>query len=57
MAAIPYAESKILRLLARDIAMFPERLVEVDADFIQYLIGLTRDVETDLDVRLSPEDE
>ena len=46
-----------LEFLARDIASHPERLQVVDAGFVQRLHTLIGDIDVDLDVALSADDE
>lgn len=48
---------QFLGFLARDIASHPERLQAVDAGLVQRLHSLVGDVEVDLDVALSADDE
>ena len=48
---------QFLGFLARDIASHPERLQAVDAGLVQRLRTLVGDVEVDLDVVLSADDE
>lgn len=48
---------QFLGFLARDLASHPERLMAVDAAFVQRLRSLVGDVEVELDVALSADDE
>lgn len=48
---------QFLGFLARDLASHPERLMAVDAAFVQRLRSLVGDVEVELDVALPADDE
>lgn len=48
---------RFLGFLARDISDHPERLRQLDADFVHRVQTLVRDVEVDLDRPLSADDE
>lgn len=48
---------RFLGFLARDIASHPERLLAVDANFVQRLQSLTGGIEVDLEAALSADDE
>jgi antitoxin PrlF len=48
---------QFLGFLARDLASHPERLMAVDAALVQRLRALVGDVEVELDVALSADDE
>lgn len=48
---------QFLGFLARDLASHPERLMAVDAAFVQRLRSLVDDVEVELDVALPADDE
>ena len=48
---------QFLGFLARDIASHPERLLAIDANFVQRLHSLTGGIEVDLDAPLSADDE
>jgi antitoxin PrlF len=48
---------EFLRFLAHDIAKAPESLRLIDAQLVQHLRALTKDVDVDLDAPLSPDDE
>lgn len=48
---------KFLKLLAKDIAMHPERLHKMDSQLTDLLLGLTADVDFDLDEPLDPANE
>lgn len=48
---------QFLGFLARDLASHPERLMAVDAALVQRLRSLVGDVEVELDVALSADDE
>lgn len=48
---------EFLRFLAADMANDPQRLRIVDAQLIEHLRALTKNVDIDLDAPLSPDDE
>ena len=48
---------RFLGFLSRDIASHPERLLSIDAVFVQRLQSLTSGIEVDLDAALSENDE
>jgi len=48
---------QFLDFLARDMSDHPERLQAVDANFVQRLQSLVRDVQVDLDAALPADDE
>jgi len=48
---------QFLGFLAQDMAAHPERLQSFDAQLVQRIQALTKDIEVDLDAALSPDDE
>jgi len=48
---------QFLGFLAQDMAAHPERLQSLDAQLVQRIQALTKDIEVDLDAALSPDDE